>query len=521
MHDLYWIDYLIVFGSIVFTVLVGLYFAKRQKSSDKFFSGGRNLPSWAIGFSIMATLISSVTFLAYPGAAYAGSWILLVQGLMVPVVLLLLIWFIVPLYRKVIGISAYEYFEKRFGFFARIYSSIAFAFSHFTKMGSVLYLVAIALAPMLGFNIHALIWVMGIAIILLTLMGGLEGVVWMDVIQGSMLIIGGLVCAALLIFLPDGAPASVFRVISDNHKISLGPYDWDFTKLTFIVMAINGIFYAVQKYGTDQTIVQRYLAAKTDKAAVRASLMGISLTIPLWVLFMFIGTALFAFYQLSPSTALPEGTPADGVFPFFIITQLPIGVKGFIIAALVAAAISTLDADINCLSAVGVEDYYKRLKPNATEKQQLRMAKVFVVVIGIASLFIASLYAYMGGEGVLGLVFELYAIFSAGIAGMFLLGLFSRRANRQGLYVGVAACVLFTAYAMLTSTKFDFDGDGAKTIILDLGRLNFPHHKYMLGVYSHIVLFGVAWVASHFFKSTPVNENLTIYGFLKKLKRER
>jgi SSS family solute:Na+ symporter len=520
MRDLHWVDYLIVFGSIVFTVLVGLYFAKRQKNSDKFFSGGRNLPSWAIGFSIMATLISSVTFLAYPGAAYAGTWILLVQGLMVPVVLLLLIWFIVPLYRKVIGISAYEYFEKRFGFFARIYSSIAFAFSHFTKMGSVLYLVAIALTPMLGINIHTLIWVVGLAIILLTLMGGLEGVVWMDVIQGSMLIIGGVVCALLLIFAPEGAPASVFRVISDSHKISVGPYNWDFAKLTFVVMAINGIFYAIQKYGTDQTIVQRYLAAKTDKAAVRASLLGISLTIPLWVLFMFIGTALFAFYQLSPTPALPEGISADGVFPFFIVTQLPVGVKGFIIAALVAAAISTLDADINCLSAVGVEDYYKRLKPNSTEKQQFRMAKILVVIIGIAALLVASLYAYMGGEGVLGLVFELYAIFSAGIAGMFLLGLFSRRANKQGLYVGIAACVLFTAYAMLTSTKFDFDGDGVKTVIWDLGSLNFPHHKYMLGVYSHIVLFGVAWIASHFFKTTPVDESLTIYGSLKKLKIE-
>jgi SSS family solute:Na+ symporter len=464
----------------------------------------------------MATLISSVTFLAYPGAAFAGSWILLVQGLMVPLVLLALIWFIVPLFRRVIGISAYEYFEKRFGFFARIYSSVAFAFSHFTKMGSVLYLVAIALAPMLGVNIYMLIAVIGAAIVLLTLLGGLEGVVWMDVIQGNMLILGGIVCAIVLVLMPDGAPASVFQVISDNHKVSLGPYDWDFTKLTFVVMAINGLFYAVQKYGTDQTMVQRYLAAKTDKAAVRASLLGISLTVPLWVLFMFIGAALFAFYQLAPTPPLPAGTPADGVFPFFITTQLPVGFKGFIIAALVAAAISTIDADINCLSAVVVEDYYKRLKPASTERQRFRFAKVVIIIAGAAVLAIAALYAHMGGEGVLGLVFELYAIFSAGIAGMFLLGLLSRRANKQGLYVGIGACVLFTAYAMLTSSKFDFDGDGVKTALCDLGRYNFPHHKYMLGVYSHVVLFAVAWVASHFFKAPPVDEGLTLYGFLKK-----
>ncbi|MDR3297656.1 MAG: sodium:solute symporter, partial [Prevotellaceae bacterium] len=444
MHQ---IDYIIVFASIALTVAVGLYFARRQKSSDRFFSGGRNLPSWAIGISIMATLISSVTFLAYPGAGYAGNWILLVQGLMVPVVLVGFIWFIVPLFRKAIGISAYEYFEKRFGFFARIYSSLAFALSHFSKMGTVFYLMGLALAAMLGIDTLTLIWVLGGAIILLTLMGGLEGVIWMDVIQGFMLIVGGIACALLLVFTPDGGATAVFHVVAENSKISFAPYSWDFTKLTFFVMAINGVFYAIQKYGTDQTIVQRYLAAKTDKAAVRASLLGVFLSVPLWALFMFIGTALFAFYQLSPTPALPAGTPADGVFPFFIMTQLPVGVKGFIIAALCAAAISSLDSDMNCLSAIGVEDYYKRFRPRSSDRQQLRMARILVVLSGLAALLVATLYLQLGGEGVLGIVFELYAIFSAGIAGMFLLGLFSRRANKHGLYVGMAACVLFTAYA--------------------------------------------------------------------------
>lgn len=513
MAGLHWVDYVIIFASVFFTVAVGAYFAKRQKSTDKYFSGGRSLPSWAIGISIMATLISSVTFLAYPGAAYAGNWILLVQGLMVPIVLVGLIWIIVPLFRKTIGISAYEYFEKRFGFFARIYSSLAFALSHFSKMGTVFYLMGIALSGMMGIDTLTLIWILGVAIILLTLMGGLEGVIWMDVIQGFMLILGGVACALALVFTPDGAPGSVFQVISENSKISFAPYDWDFTKLTFIVIAINGVFYAIQKYGTDQTIVQRYLAAKTDKAAIRASLLGVFLSVPLWTLFMFIGTALFAYYQLSPAVPLPDGTLAEGVFPFFIMSQLPIGIKGFIIAALCAAAISSLDSDMNCISAVGVEDYYKRFKPKSTDKQQLGMARILVVASGLLSLLVATLYVRMGGEGVLGIVFELYAIFSAGIAGMFLLGLFSRRANKKGLYVGVVACVLFTAYAMLTSTKFEIDG--VKRVLLDLGSWNFPHHKYMLGVYSHLVLFGVAWVASRFFKSEKVDEHYTIYGFLK------
>jgi SSS family solute:Na+ symporter len=124
---------------------------------------------------------------------------------------------------------------------------------------------------------------------------------------------------------------------------------------------------------------------------------------------------------------------------------------------------------------------------------------------------VALLYVAWEGEGVLGIVFELYAIFSAGIVGIFLLGLLSKRANKQGLYIGIAACVMFTAYALLTSTKIEIGGE--KQLILDLGAYNFPHHKYMLGVYSHLIVLIVGYFASFFFKAKPVDENLTIYGY--------
>jgi SSS family solute:Na+ symporter len=279
-------------------------------------------------------------------------------------------------------------------------------------------------------------------------------------------------------------------------------------------MAINGIFYAIQKYGTDQTIVQRYLTARSDKSAIRASLMGVLLSVPVWALFMFIGTALFSYYQLTPA-ALPAGTRPDAVFPLFIMNELPIGITGLILSALIAAAISSLDSDLNCLSAVGVEDYYKRFRPDSTDAQRLRVGRILVVVSGIAAIFVAIFYLYAGNKGVLGIIFTLYAIFSGGIAGMFLLGLFSRRANKQGLYFGIAASVLFTGWAVLTSTPIGAE----KKILLDLGNMNYTHHKYMLGVYSHFVLFIVAYIASYFFKSKELDENLTIYGWLKKSKQ--
>jgi SSS family solute:Na+ symporter len=517
-NTLHWIDYSIIFITVLSYITIGVVFARKHKNSDNYFSGSKNFPSWVIGISIFATLISSVTFLAYPSAAYTSNWILLVQGLMVPVVLVGMIWVIVPLFRKVIRLSTYEYFERRFGVFARMYSSIAFTFTHFTKMGTVLYLLALAMNAVAGVDTYVTIVVFGCIIVTLTLIGGIDAVIWMDVVQGFLLMGGGLLCLGILLFSPHGGPHFVFSKAIEWNKIGFGPYDMDFTKLTFIVMVCNGLFYAIQKYATDQTIVQRYLTAKDDKGAKKAAYIGIAMSVPAWAMFMCIGTALYVFYH---STAvLPAGIKADSVFPFFIKNQLPVGVVGLVLAALLSAATASLSADINSLSAVAVQDYYQRLNPSCTDKQKLRMGRIVVVIAGLGCIGIASLYAAWEGQGVLGVIFELYAIFSAGIVGVFLLGLFSTRANRQGLNVGLVVCILFTAYAVLTTTKIG-NGD-SKHLIMDWGKYNFPHHKYMLGVYSHIIVFVVGYVASFFFKtSQPLNKDLTIYGYFNKLKNKK
>lgn len=507
-ETLHWIDYIVIILSLVISLYVGFYFVKKQTSTNAYFAGGRSIPSWAVGMSILATLISSITFLAYPGEGFKSNWILLVQAIMVVIVLSGLVWFVVPLFRKVIGISTYEYFEKRFGFFARIYTSLAFTFTHFTKMGTVFFLMGLALSSMTGLDTLSVIWVIGIVVIILTMMGGIEAVIWLDVIQGFMLIGGGLIALALILFIPEGGPAAIINNAIENNKIGFGPYDLDFAKLTFFVMVLNGIFYGIQKYGTDQTIVQRYLTAKSEKGAIKAALMGVLLSLPVWALFMFIGTALFSFYQVTDFT-LPEGLKADQVFPYFITTQVPPGLTGLILSALIAAAISSLDSDLNCLSAVGVTDYYTRLKPGATDQQKLKVGKWIVVFSGLAALIIATIYVYAGGEGVLGIVFELYAIFSGGIAGIFILGLFSRRANKHGLYIAIVVCVIFTSYAVLTSTKIEGEP------IMNLGSLNFPHHKYMLGVYTHFIIIIVGYLTSLLFKSDVPHEELTIYWWIK------
>jgi len=503
-----WIDTAIILVSVLFTIGTGFYFSKRQKSSDRYFSGSKTIPAWAIGISIFATLLSSVTFLAYPAAAYKSNWILLVQGLMVPIVLVGLIGIIVPLFRKVIRLSTYEYFERRFGFFARMYSSLAFMLTHFSKMGTVLYLVSIALASFTHFPILTIMLCLSFAIITLTMLGGMEGVIWMDVVQGFLLVGGGLLCLGILLFRPAAGPVETMHQAFAMGKIDVGPYNFSLTDLTIWVMIINGAFYALQKYGTDQTIVQRYLAAKSDKDAKHAAFIGVFASVSVWTLFMLIGSLLYVFYHTG-TAVLPKEITADKVFPYFISTQLPVGVVGLVLSALVAAALASLQSDLNCLSAIGVEDYYQRLKPNCTDKQRLRMGRILVFAAGCIMMTVAYLFVQWQGEGILGIVFGLYAIFSAGIVGIFMLGVLSRRANKQGLHIGIAACVLFTAYAVLTTTKM---GDH---VILDLGKYNFPQHKYMLGVYSHIIVFVVGYVASLFFKSEPADIQFTIYGYFK------
>jgi len=510
MNHLHFIDYCIIALVLGITLYLGFRFSGRQNTTEKFFLSKGNFPSWALGLSLLSTLISSVTFLGYPAQGFTSNWILLVQGLMVPVVLLGTIWFIVPLYRKVIGLSTYEYFEKRFGSFARYYSSSSFILRQFAGMGTVLFLIAVAIHELTNINPFIILVIVSIVLVIVNLKGGMQAVIWLDVFQGFMLFASGVICLGILLFSIKGGIPEAWKIASDNNRAGFGPYSSDLTQLTLLVMVVNGAFYAIQKYGTDQTVVQRYLTAKTDRSAIRASLMGITLTIPIWTMFMFIGTALFVFYK---QNNLPAHIKAEAVFPYFMMTQLPTGVVGFIVAALISAAICSLSADLNSMAAVGVEDYYKKIKQGRSDRQYLAAGKWMVIIAGIVSAAIGALYLYTGNEGVLGVVFTIYAIFSGGIVGIFLLGFFSARANRQGVNIGIIVCILFTTYAFLTSTPV---GVQHKTLLLDLGPYNFTHHKLMLGVYSHLIVVGVGYLASLFFPKPLLDENLLFRTWKKK-----
>jgi SSS family solute:Na+ symporter len=514
--NLRWPDLLVIalyFGGVAW---IGFHFSRRQNSTETYFVARRSVPHWAMGLSIFATIISSITFIAYPGAAYKDNWNQLVPGFMAIVVLLLLGTILISFFRRAVGMSAYEYFEKRFGYGARAYSALAFTAGHFSKMGFVLFTITTAICGMTGWNKYHVILGVGFVTVFFTLIGGLEAVIWTEVLQGIVKLAGVLAILAVLLTIMPGGPGAAFNLAADKGKFSLGSFDFNLAQNgNFWVMLLYGGFWYVQKYAADQTLVQRYLVAKTDRDAFKGTALGAALCVPTWTAFMLVGTLLWAYYQLSKDSLpahLYDGGKiiADRVFPYFLTTKIPAGIAGLFMAALMSAAMSTMSSDLNCLSAVAVEDYYRKLRPDSNDKERLLAGKVIVAISGALAVAIGALIAWRG-ESALTLYYAATAILSAGLAGMFLLAFFSMRANKQGLWIGIAAALFFTAWAVLTSpvTK------GSKAL-LDLGEFNYTWPAVMIGVIAHLIVLIAGWLGSLCFSAVmPADRSMTFWGWLQ------
>ena len=503
MSSIRWIDLAVIVVYMAAILAIGLRFSRRQTSTERYFTAKRSIPGWATGLSLLATLISSVTFIAYPGSAYAGDWSNLVPGLMVTVVIVLVGRIIIPFYRRVVGVSVYEYFGKRFGYPVRVYSSIAYACGHFSKMGFVFYLLALTVTSMTGWSTERVIVLVGIVTIVYTLVGGIEAVIWADAIQGFVIWAGIAICLGYLLFLPAAGPIATLEAAWNSHKISLGSLAPDFSRPTIIVLAIYGFFYYLQRYTADQTVAQRYLVAKSDREAWRGIAMGTLLCIPVWSLFMLIGTLCWVFYKGGGGTLPSYVQKADQAFPFFITTQIPAGVAGLFLAALFGAAMANLSSDFNSLAAIYVEDYYKPFKPSSSDRQCLRVAKIVVAFAGALCIVVATALARSHGSA-LSLWYTVSAIVAGGLVGLFLLAFLVPQASGRAANIGIVASLVFTAWATLTL-------GGGK--IWDLGRFNFPLHDYMIGVIGHLILFGVGYAASFLFPNTSAeSRELTVWG---------
>ena len=444
MHIIDIIVFLLFTGGVV---AFGCSFFKKKGTSEEFTSAGRSLPGWVVGMSIFATYVSSISYLGYPGKAFSGDWNAFVFSLSIPIASYFAARYFVPFYRSQDSISAYSFLENRFGPWARIYASSCYLLTQIARTGSILYLLALPMNVLLGWNIQTIIIVTSVAIVLYSMLGGMKAVIWTEAIQGIILIGGALVCMFILLFdMPEG-PAQTFSIAMEDGKFSLGSFGSSLSESTFWVCLIYGVFTNLQNYGIDQSYVQRYHTAKNEKEAKFSALFGGYLFIPVSAVFFMIGTGLYAFYKVHPGV-LPDGVGADYVFPFFIVNELPVGLTGLLIASIFAAGMSTIATSVTSSSTIILTDYYQRFRKHAGNRERMLVLKLSSVGVGVAGILVA--FAFMSVQSALDAWWALASIFSGGMLGLFLLGYISRKARNFDAVLGVVCGVILVCWIVIS-----------------------------------------------------------------------
>ncbi|HBC78758.1 MAG TPA: sodium:solute symporter [Bacteroidales bacterium] len=490
------VDAIVFFVLVVGNVVFGASFFFRNKTSDQFTTGGGKIPSWAVGMSIFATFVSSISFLALPGKAIASNWNAFVFSLSIPFASFAAVKFFVPLYRSVGNVSAYYYLELRFGAWARLYASACYILTQLMRTGAILLLLALPVNALFGWNVKTVIIITGLAVILYSMLGGIRAVIWTDTIQGIILIAGAVICAVFLTLSMPGGAKQLFEIASENNKFSLGSFGPGLRESTFWVVLIYGLFINLQNYGIDQNYIQRYMTTGSEKEAKSSALFGSLLYIPVSLIFFYIGTALFSYYTAQPGL-LPENLKlagaGDKVFPYFIATGLPAGLTGLLIAAIFSAGMSTISTSLNSSATIVLSDYYKRyFNKEANEKSSMRVLHISSLITGMLGIGIALLL--VGVESVLDAWWALASIFSGGMLGLFLLGYISKTAGKADAVTGVIIGFLIIVWMALSP------------VFLTEGRMlafRSPFHSNLTIVFGTIAIFLIGFLVSKLFHKVP------------------
>jgi solute:Na+ symporter, SSS family len=497
------LDIIIILLYLVAMVVIGIYFSRRNKNTEQFTRASGRIPGWAIGLSIYATFLSSNTFLGVPGKAFGSNWNAFVFSLSMPLAAWIASKYFVPFYRSTGEISAYTHLEKRFGPWARTYAVICFLLTQFARMGSIFFGMALSLQALTGFSMSSIMIVMGICIIFYTVLGGMEAVIWTEVVQGIIKTLGALLILFLVLKEIPGGLSTVLDVANTDNKLSLGSLSPNLTESTFWVVLFYGFFINLNNFGMDQNYIQRYHTAKSARQASRSVWLCVAMYVPASLLFFIIGTALYTFYSVNPALADPVKLqvaaeklagasseqitalastlqPADygdKVLPHFMVTYVPPGLVGLIISAILSAAMSTISSNMNASATVFTMDIYKRhFKPRINDRQQLFLLHVSTVIFGLIGL--GTGLAMIGAKSLLDVWWELSGIFAGGMLGLFLLGLISK-------YTGNAEALTATIIGIVVILWMTFSGRLP-------GRYDFlrsPLHKSMIIVIGTLTIF--------------------------------
>ena len=430
------IDYAVIGLYFLGMLSLGAYFSRREKSMDAFFLGNRKIPWWAVGISIFGTSVSAITYISIPATAFATDWVTLLNSIGIVFLAPFVALVYLPRLRENPHVTAYEYLEQRFNLATRIYGSIIFAIFQLGRIGIVLYLPAIALNAATGLSMTVCIVAMGILATIYTVLGGIEAVIWTDVIQSIVLVFGAILALIIIATNIEGGFPEMVSMANEAEKFRTFKWEWSVYTDGVWVALVGGIFASAYVATADQTVVQRYLSTANAKEASKALWTNAALTIPIQFLFLGIGTALWAYYTSHPGE-LDSGLRNDAILPLFIVQQFPIGLKGLLIAGLFAASMSSLDSSMNSLSSVVVNDYVKRFNPNLTEHTAVFIARGVTIFLGTFGTCAALYVANVNPDATIFLTFlRLLGFVGGGLAGIFILGVLSERANGIGAITG-------------------------------------------------------------------------------------
>ena len=442
----------VTFGPVNFSVLVfyllamvgvGVYFARKNTSTDDYFRGGQKIPWWAAGCSIFATMLSSITFMAIPAKAYAQDWVYIVGNFMIPCVAPLAVFVALPFFRRIDATSAYEYLHKRFNLPVRLFGSGLFTMFHIFRMGIVMSLAALALASVTPLTPAQCVLIMGVLSIIYCTLGGIEAVVWTDTIQTFVLLGGAMLCFGLVMFDLDGGFGQFVSVAMQDQKMHVA--NFDFSASSYMTMAIwvvvlGGLGQNISSYTADQAVVQRYMTTPDRKMAARSIWTNALLTIPASLLFFGMGTALYVYYKTHPQLLDPT-INTDQIFPLFISTRLPIGAAGLIVAGIFAAAQSTISTSMNSTATTLVTDFMRPFDVCKSERGYFNAGRILTFLLGIVGTLIGLLFVSPDIKSLFDNFLWIIGLFMGVLGGLFCLGILTQRANGIGAFVGVIAGV--------------------------------------------------------------------------------
>lgn len=492
-----WIDYSTLILYLVILALISYYFSRQKQASSDYLLGSKNIPYWAAGISIMATQVSAIGFMSIPAKSYAVNWAYFAGVFTWFVAVPIVTRAYIPFIRKLNVASAYHYLEERFDTGARMFAASVFVLFQLARMGLVLYLPALALSAVTPLDTITCILVMGVLSTVYTVVGGIEAVIWIEVAQAILLFGGAVVCIILAISGLNGGITDFFTSGIADQKFSLGQADWGFTSSTLLVILIGNIFIRLGNLTSDQAVVQRYMTTSSLRQARKSVWADVAVSIPWAIVIYGLGTALYVFYKQHPDQLNPSIT-TDGILPMFIAQHAPIGLSGLIIAAIFAASMSTLEGSIHSVATIFTTDFYGKYKRDLSPKQISQVAKITTIVLGAFATGLSLILVFMDIDSILDVFQEITGLFIGASTALFLLGIFTKRANSTGVLIGAFSSGLIL-YTVKIFTPLSF---------------------WLYSAIGFLSCYIIGYLASCIFKGRKGLQGLTYYTINAKLKEK-